>query len=129
MEILKVAKILIVDDESGYRLYPSLILQREGHEVQTAADGPNGIEAGKNFNPDILIADWRLPDNFSGLQVREALMNENPNLQTIMITGYGADNLRQESTTGTYKVLEKPFELQEIITAVREVVEDMSGIE
>jgi len=117
------AKVLIVDDEEGYRFYPSVALEKAGHKVRSAGDGPEAIEIGNLFVPDVLIADWRLPQDYSGPQVAEAIRNVNPNLQTIVITGYSADEIKSEAHNPIFKILEKPFGIEDLIEAVSQAAQ------
>jgi CheY-like chemotaxis protein len=119
-----VGRILIIDDEETYRTQLSLILETRGHEVQTAATGREGISVGTDCPPDLLIADWRLKDDMTGIDVAEALRQSNPRLQVIMITGYSAEDLREETDLGHLRVLEKPFSLNDLLTAVQDALSE-----
>lgn len=55
-------KILVVDDETSIRELLSMLLKRDGYEVDSAEDGKSGLEKLKTFNPDLLILDLMLPD-------------------------------------------------------------------
>jgi DNA-binding NtrC family response regulator len=115
-----VAILLIVDDEETYRAQLSLILIAEGHDVRTARAGQEGIEVGLACHPDVLIADWRLTDRTSGLHVAEALRKADPGLRVIMMTGYSADDLEVHLKCATFRILEKPFGVDEILNSVKQ---------
>ncbi len=116
------AKILIVDDEEGYRLYPSQVLTHEGHNVRTAASGRDAIEVGAEFIPDVLITDWRLQSSFDGLALAKAIRAINPMLLTIMITGFSAHDVVESDRAGIFRILEKPFDLDDVVTAVHDAL-------
>ena len=116
------SRILIVDDEKPYRNYLSEVVALDGHEVKVAATGREAIEVGTGMVPDVLVADWRLPTGQSGLEVGVALKKVNPQLRVIMITGYSAKDLREAAKFEIAKVLEKPFDLEDVVLAVREVL-------
>jgi DNA-binding NtrC family response regulator len=126
MKETAVGRVLIIDDEETYRTQLSMILKSRGYEVETGANGRQGISVGMQFQPDLLIADWRLKDEMTGLDVAEALQKENQRLQVIMITGYSAEDLTDEAHVGPFRILEKPFTLKELLTAVQEAL-NVSG--
>ena len=117
-------KILIVDDEEVYCTLLPKILAHEGYEVRAIMNGQEAIQIGTSFRPLILIADWRLADEQTGFNVAEALRKVNPGLLVIMITGYAATELEEAATIDRFRVLQKPFRMDEIVTLVREVMMD-----
>jgi len=117
------AKVLIVDDESSYLHYISAHLVREGHEVETAASGEEGIRVGFTFAPDLLIADWLLEDDGAGIRVAEVLRQRNPALRTILITGFSSEQVREKAASShVFCYVEKPFDMDELAGAVREAL-------
>ncbi len=116
------ARILIVDDEAGYRSTLQAILTAESYEVETAENGEDAIEASQRFCPDVLIADWKLKDRLSGLEVARALRASNPRLATIIITGYSVEQLKAEARDmEDMRVLEKPFGADDLLGMIREL--------
>ena len=67
-------------------------------------------------------------NDLNGLDVAEALRNRIANLQIIMITGYSIQELRQKATVDIFRILEKPFDLDQFTTAAREAL-TRAGIE
>lgn len=120
------ARLLIVDDEETYCAQLSLILTAEGHKVYTARSGREGIELGRSCHPEVLIADWRLTDGISGLQVAETLHQAEPGLRVIMMTGYSADDLEVHLGAAGFPILEKPFGVDDIVGAVRQALSPAS---
>ena len=69
--------------------------------------------------PDVLIADWMLKDHIHGLHVADAFKAVNPDLHTILITGFPSRDLLAESDRfGVLQLLEKPFDLTDLREAV-----------
>ena len=121
-------KILIVDDEPSYRDSLDLILSYEDYEVRTAADGVAGLEVAGSFVPDVLIVDWMLRGNMNGLDVTKTLLESNPHMRTIVITGYATPRLvAQVEGIGGAQVLAKPFGVDEILAALESVVDQSSS--
>ena len=113
------AKVLIVDDEPMCREFLSLAISKQGHDVQCAGSGHEAIEIGESFCPDVLIADWMLMDDLCGLEVSESLRESNPNMATIIITGFPSQELRiRAKESNVFAFLEKPFGLDVIREAV-----------
>jgi len=115
------ARVLVVDDEQGFREYLGRYLARAGHEVRAADSGRAAIDVGVRFRPDVLIVDWMLKNHVHGLQVAEVLGAIRPDLATIMITGFPSRDLRAAAERARIlHFVEKPFELEEIREAVDE---------
>lgn len=118
------AKVLVVDDESGYRERLQEVILGEGHDVQIAAGSHDALEVAKRFCPDVLIVDWMLQNDLCGLDVSESLRKSNPHLTTIIITGYAAQELRDRAEGfEVFAFLEKPFELDDLRNALRRATE------
>lgn len=112
-------RLLIADDEERYRTYLRASLAERGHEVTTVDTGRTAIDHGIRLRPAVLVADWMLKDHIHGLHVSEALRCVNPDLQTILITGFASSDLKDEArSAGVAGFLEKPFELDEIVEAL-----------
>ena len=113
------ATVLIVEDEDSLRETLSRYLVHEGHVVIAAASGYEAFEVGFDARPDVLIADWMLKNHIHGLHVSEAFRALHPGLSTILITGFPSRDLLEESDRcGVTRLLEKPFELQDLQDAV-----------
>ena len=117
-------KIFVVDDEPSYRDSLDLILSYENYEVLTAANATSALEVGDSFAPDVLIIDWMLRDEMSGFEVAKKLLESNPDIRTIVITGYATPWLaaQVESIKGA-EVLAKPFGVDELLAAVTRAID------
>ena len=118
-------KILIVDDESSYRVFLRKLFERLGCEVETSASGLVSLEFARANAPDVLIVDWMLRDSIDGLQVAAEMREHIPGLRTVLITGYPSPDLAhqaKEHPRTTY--LAKPFEADEILSAVQGALMD-----
>lgn len=112
------ARILIVDDEEPYRRTLTAICRRAGHEICSASTGPEAIALSGDFAPELLIVDWGLTGEFDGLEVARRLQAIDPALPVVLITGYSAQDLREIEKPRLFAILEKPFGLEEVKTAV-----------
>jgi DNA-binding NtrC family response regulator len=122
-------KVLIVDDEPQYGAYLRDWLSREGHEVKAVTTAEDAIDFGAHWRPSVLVADWMLSSPLDGLQVSEAVRAVNPNLRTILITGYPSRELRARAEqANVFSFIEKPFSLTEVAGAVRQAANVSPGL-
>ena len=115
------SKILVVEDEKGYREQLQTILSWEGYDVRTAANGREAIDIGARFRPDVLVTDWMLRDQIHGFHVIGALRLVHDSFRAILITAFASQDLKAEAgTRRVFQFVEKPFDLdyfQEVIQA------------
>jgi signal transduction histidine kinase len=107
-------KILLVEDSSDARELLQECLESFGHEVQSAADGVEGIARLREFRPDVALVDIGLPgiDGFE-LARRFRALPEGASLFLAALTGYGGENVRRMTEDAGFDVhLIKPLELR-----------------
>lgn len=113
-------RVLVVDDEPDYPELLSIILGAEGFDVQTATTGAEAMRVVEHFVPDVLIVDWMLEASDSGLDVAKAIESRNPNLRTILITGYPSPSLEARiDQLPNVELLAKPFTPADLVAMVR----------
>ncbi len=71
-EILRPAKLLIVDDEPDLRVVMKRLLEKAGYHIITAEDGKTGIKTALEEKPDLILLDINMPD-MSGMEVCKRL--------------------------------------------------------
>ena len=54
-------RVLVVDDDQGIRDVLSTLLEDEGYDVRTAADGLEGLAEAERSRPDVVILDYQMP--------------------------------------------------------------------
>ncbi len=87
LNCLKPQNILIIDDEAAILRLLSTILTRQGHEVDTAESGKEGIQNVQSNSYDIIITDIKMP-GVSGIDVlKEAKRIKGRSLPVIGISG------------------------------------------
>jgi len=80
-------KILLIDDEEVV-LDSCVRMLRGGHyDVATAMDGVKGVALAKEFHPDLVIVDLKMP-GISGLEVLDRVHEFDPTIVSIMLTGF-----------------------------------------
>jgi two-component system, OmpR family, alkaline phosphatase synthesis response regulator PhoP len=78
-------RVLLVEDEPGLVLTLTDRLRSEGYEVQSATDGPSGLERGSRERWDVILLDVMLPGT-SGFDVCRDLRQRGVNTPVIMLT-------------------------------------------
>lgn len=118
------AKILIVDDSRTSRKLLRGILESGGHEVvDEAVNGQEGVQKFQALKPDIITLDITMPvvDGVEALKMIKAL---DPEAKVIMVTAAGQKNKMIECIkAGANEFLTKPFEQQEIVSAISKMVQ------
>lgn len=125
------ARILIVDDVRELCEELSWALLSDGHTITYATGGEEGIYRGVVERPEVLIADWLLREQLTGLDVVEAIAVAVPSNRRLIITGFATRDLRTDAfQLGVSEVLEKPFSPEQLRTAVNAalIVPDGKGI-
>jgi DNA-binding response OmpR family regulator len=117
-----VPRILVIDDDPDVRGSLSKILTRAGYEVVVAAEGAAGIELQHNDPADVIITDIFMP-GLDGLQTIRQLKKEGSVVRIIAVSGGDRtgtmDLTEQAGLMGAFKVLRKPFEMADVLAAVK----------
>jgi signal transduction histidine kinase len=105
-------RILVVDDSRDAAESLAILLRLTGHDVRTAHDGPEALEAARSFEPEVVLLDIGLP-GMSGYEVarrlREQAGTDPPHL--VALTGYSQEEDRQRSREAGFDLhLVKPVD-------------------
>jgi CheY-like chemotaxis protein len=118
-------RILVVDDGPNTREMYSMLLRRQGHEVDTAPDGKSGIEKIESFRPDAILLDVGMP-GLNGFDTCERIRAQpsGKNLALIAVTGWAQEEVQQRAqAAGFDEVLVKPVGPKEILRSVGSILE------
>ena len=122
------AKLLIIDDERGIRNTLREILSDEGHEVDVAENGKQGLEMAQAKTFDLIFSDIKMPE-MDGLEVLKALKDGEEAIDTpiVMISGHGdVETAVQALKLGAYDFLLKPLDLNRILITTKNALESKS---
>ena len=112
------AKILIVDDEPGMRRILNVNLRRDAHVVIEAGCTAEALSLIKREDFDVVLTDQKMPDG-SGLEVIQAVQEDDPTTSVIFLTAVGTLELAVESMRrGAFDFLSKPFDPNVVRAAV-----------
>jgi two-component system cell cycle response regulator len=82
------ARVLVVEDQAENRDLMAYLLRAFGHEVETAADGAEGLESARRRRPDLAVIDIQMPV-MDGLELVGALKAD-PGLASVPAVGVSA---------------------------------------
>ena len=103
------ARVLVVDDEPGLREFVGDSLRLDGHDVVEAQDGRVALKKLDERGFDLVITDLRMP-HVDGLTVVKKLKAEQPEVEVIVMTAYGAvDTAVAAMKAGAFDYLQKPL--------------------
>jgi response regulator RpfG family c-di-GMP phosphodiesterase len=112
-------RLLVIDDDEEIRSLFTTVLRKEGYKVFSADCGKKGIEIFKEKETDMVLLDLQMPE-MDGFEVLSLLQKENSHIPVIIVTGHGTvTNAVKSLKEGAADFIVKPFEMQELLQAVR----------
>jgi CheY-like chemotaxis protein len=115
-------RVLLAEDDACFRLLLHQWLERDGYRVtsiwtgQALAHELAAVTHGKD-HPSIVISDDRLP-GLRGMHVLQQARGRGWTCPFVLITAFGSDALKQEAERYDVRVLDKPFEIDDLRTLV-----------
>lgn len=124
----KTKRILLMEDDIFLRDVTGRMLKKAGYDVETAGDGAEAVElfrserdAGRPF--DVVILDLTVSDGMGGSDAIEKIRGVDPDIKAIVSSGHaGSTVLFRFREYGFHGVLRKPYEMNELIETVRQVL-------
>ena len=115
--------VLVVEDDLAVRDVLRRYLEQEAYDVTIATDGPAGLAAARDLEPDLIVLDVMLP-GMSGLDVCEHLrVDDDSSVPIIMLTALGeTDDRIAGLTAGADDYVTKPFSVKELTLRVGSVL-------
>jgi CheY-like chemotaxis protein len=121
--VLIKGRVLVVDDEQGFREGLADLLQMEGYEVSMARNAVEAVTLLPEFRPDVMVLDLRMPllDGESFLRGMRGLPASR-HVPVVLISGKeGLAEIAQRC--GAAGFLAKPFEAPELLTLLQRVLQ------
>jgi CheY-like chemotaxis protein len=120
-----VAKLLLVDDDNDVCYVLADALRSEGHEVRVAGDGSAGLEALREWRPDLVLLDVEMPildgpDMAALMFIRDCGLEDIP---ILLISGV-LDLSRIADLVGTPYFLGKPFQLLHLYALIERALRE-----
>jgi len=113
--------ILVAEDEVIVRNIVCLMLQREGYQVLSAADGKEALELARQYQGtiDLLLSDINMP-YMDGPSLAEHIIQERPGIRVLLMSGKVSDEIREKNIRLPF--LRKPFVSSVFRDKVRDVL-------
>ncbi len=113
--------ILIIDDDDQFSRYVAELVSGQGFNIHLAPNGKLGVEACLKIRPDAVLLDLVMPE-MDGIETIQRIKSYFPDMPVITMSGgnHGPANVYLSVTEklGAYTTLKKPFESQELLSAL-----------
>ncbi|MEE4378846.1 MAG: PAS-domain containing protein [Candidatus Competibacteraceae bacterium] len=115
--------ILLVEDDAEVRQFIHRVLDDLGYTVREAADGQAALDIlAADRTIDLLLSDLVIPGRISGHDLLRVAQHRHPGIRVLGMSGY-PDKAAQERALLGCRMLDKPFQQQDLARAVRGVLE------
>jgi len=116
-------RLLIIDDEERLRSLLARILQLEGYDVTTAANGKEGLRKLQHEPFPVVLSDVKLPDS-NGIELTEKIKNNWPATEVIVLTAFGTINDGVKAIkSGAFDYITKGDDNEKIIPLVSKAMD------
>jgi CheY-like chemotaxis protein len=123
-------RVLVIEDNLDVAESMKYLLEFDGHQVVVANTGRAGIEAARDFRPEVVLCDIGLPGGMDGFGVAKVLRNDaalDP-VALIALTGYGQEEDRRRTREAGFDMhLIKPVDPVLLRQVLARVAERMSS--
>jgi DNA-binding NtrC family response regulator len=121
--------VLLVDDEEDFVEVLAERLDARGLTVDTAANGELALEKAGKRAFDAIVLDMAMP-GMDGIQTLEGLLEINPDIQVILLTGRATLGQAVEAMKlGALDFLEKPVDIDTLVSKIEEAASKRSSLE
>lgn len=111
--------ILVVEDEQKIADFLKEGLSEQGHDVDLAEDGQQGLQLALSRTYDIILLDLVLP-SINGIEVCKVIKSTKPGMPVLMLTARGTTEDKLTGfDAGADDYLVKPFEFKELMARIR----------
>jgi DNA-binding NtrC family response regulator len=118
-------RLLVIEDEASVQSFMRAALERSGYQIMMASSGEEGLKLLQQHDFGGVVSDMRTPGEIDGADVHEWLKLHRPEMvkRMLFVTG---DIVNEETAqilrrTGV-PCIEKPFRVNELVSAVKEVM-------
>lgn len=115
LEVAVMKRILIVEDEpDALELLVSWIQHQRGWEVRSAQSGKSAIELSKTFKPDVVVSDYLLQDDVTGVDVIAEVQSHDAPVRCVLVTGVLRKALLDVQRINGVPILTKPLDFRRL---------------
>ena len=122
---MKKIRILIIDDEKGYRDFYRFMLEPLGYEVSSAEDGEQGLNMALAGGYDMIFLDVHMP-KMRGPEVLEKIKAANPDQLVVIFSSNSDSDFNFETNArekGAFDCLFKPVDIEDILKVLNRAFE------
>ncbi len=124
--------ILLVEDESSLRQVARAVLANGGYQALEAADGVEALQIWEQNSSRIslLVTDVTMPNGLDGIELATRLLEQNPSLKVIIMSGYNENlqRLKNFFKDSQVELLQKPFSGDRLLSVVRECFDSAKSV-
>jgi DNA-binding response OmpR family regulator len=114
-----VPKVLVVEDDATMAEMVGYNLRRQGLEVETAAEGHEGLRKARDRSVSLIVLDLMLPQ-LDGLQIVDELRRTRPDVPVLMLTARTEEETKLKGfAAGVDDYLTKPFSMDELVARIK----------
>lgn len=114
------SRVLIVDDDPQIRRLVRMVLEDEGYDVRVAGDGREALAALPEARPEVIVLDLRMPELDGPGFLERYRADGAPCAPVVLMSGERGEHIE---ALGARVVLPKPFDLDDLVDAVRVALE------
>jgi two-component system, sensor histidine kinase len=113
-------RVVVIEDNDDNRESTQKLLQIAGHEVETAHDGPEGVDLALKFLPEVALIDLALP-TWDGYEVAKRLRDKfGKAIRVVALSGFARDEDKAAANAAGFDdFLVKPVSLERLRDALR----------
>jgi DNA-binding response OmpR family regulator len=120
-------KILIIEDDRAISKALESNLRSEGYEIESATDGPTGLDRARDPSQDLILLDLMLP-RLSGEEICRALRQEGITTPILFLTAKGEEEQRVAGfELGADDYVSKPFSMRELLGRIQAILKRAAG--
>lgn len=117
-------KILVVDDEASVCKFLTILLEKEGYEVESTTEPIKALSMLDEYEPQVALVDLRMPE-MNGLDLLKEIKEKKPDVTVILMTAYASlDSAVEAMRRGAFDYIMKPFKVEEIRLVVKRAFEN-----
>lgn len=125
------SRVLVVDDDPDIVFALSILLRKEGYEVETAASRAEGKRALVTFDPHLLILDVMMEEADDGIAMAQELRREGRRVPILMLTSVGRVTGmsfdRDDDLVPVDAFVEKPVRPEDLLAQVRALLHEQGA--
>ena len=115
-------RLLIVEDEASIRIGLEDVFVYHGYEVESAVEGPEGLQKALSGRFDLVLLDVMLP-GMDGFEICHRIREQDPEQPVIMLTAKTGDaDIIQGLSLGADDYVAKPFSVAQLVLRVQAVL-------